>query len=339
MGDIFDQAAKLKQPPTGDIFDQAQAATPAPPPETATDRLFKGMGTAPATISAAPTGVNAWLSDAENDLRHGGQSTFIGKMLHAAGANPNGVDSGTGSYAADTVASVPLGLLHAAQGVAQTPEHPVMGPLHALGGALQTLTVPASFVAPETQALKDASLASKARQVLLPTTEEAGKLFQPIEAAAKSTPVKTDMARAIAEEAQKYGNAGASGPPKVLTRFLARTAETPMNPQSPVFYPEARKFAENAGRLSASEKLALNPQMDRLVSKFAAALKTANRAAADEVGMAPQYDEAMRQYAGAANRAKMLDKVKDVAKDAVIKLAIGGAIGAGGVGAYKTLAK
>jgi hypothetical protein len=322
MGDIFDQAAKLKQPPTGDIFDQAVAGTP-PPAETATDRLTKGMGTEPATISAAPTGVRAWLSNAENDLRRGGQSTLVGKLLHAAGANPNGVDSGTGSYAADTVASVPLGLLHAAQGVAETPEHPVMGPLHALGGVAQAAMIPGAFIAPETQALKDASMASRARQAVLPAKQEVGKLFQPIEAAAKNTPVNLSEVRRIAEEAQRSDQAGGGAPP-VIKKFLARTEPTPASfpspavPAEPMNYPEGRLFGQNASRLSATDRLAATPNMERLVGKFADALRTANRGAAEKVGMGAQYDEAMRTYAGAAGRAKMLANLGDVAKKAAI---------------------
>jgi hypothetical protein len=342
MGDIFDQAAKLKQPPTGDIFDQAVAGTP-PPAETATDRLTKGMGTEPATISAAPTGVRAWLSDAENDLRRGGQSTLVGKILHAAGANPNGVDSGTGSYAADTVASVPLGLLHAAQGVAETPEHPVMGPLHALGGVAQAAMIPGAFIAPETQALKDASMASRARQAVLPAKQEVGKLFQPIEAAAKNTPVNLSEVRRIAEEAQRSDQAGGGAPP-VIKKFLKRTEPTPANFPSPaepaaaMNYPEARLFAQNSGRLSASDKMAANEPMQRLVGEFAAALKDANRAAAEKVGMGEEYDQAMKRYASVAKRDEFLGSIKKIATDAVVKhaaTAVG--LGAGGALAYKLL--
>lgn len=48
----------------------------------------------PATIGPAPTGVGAWLGNAENDLLHGNQSTIIGKTLHTLGANPNGLAGG-----------------------------------------------------------------------------------------------------------------------------------------------------------------------------------------------------------------------------------------------------
>lgn len=183
------------------------------------------------------------------------------------------------------------------------------------------------------------------RQTLLPTTEEAGKLFQPIEAAAKNVPVKTDVARAIAEEAKQYADKGATLP-KVLKNFLSRTEATPASfpypadPAPPVLYPESRLFAQNAGRLSAAEQMAANPNMQRLVGKFANALKETNRAGAEEVGMGAQYDQAMKTYAGAANRAKLLANLQKVAENAVVKGVVEGVgLGTGGLLAYKALSK
>ena len=324
----------------GNPIQNTTAATAPLPAETAADRIASPKGTTTGTISAAPTGAKAWLNDAENDVLHGGQNTFIGKLLHAAGANPNGAEAGVSPAVAQNMASVPLGVIHTAQGIADMPDHPVTGGLHALGGALQTATLPLSFIAPETQALKDASVASQVRQALLPTTQEVGKGFAPIEAAAKSTPINTDAARAIADEANKYAQTGAQMP-KVLRNFLDRTAgKSPMDPQSPVFYPEGRKFAENAGKLSVSETMDTKPQMQRLVGKFADALKTANRDAAAEVGMGDQYDEVMKAYRGAAGRENMLEKLKDLATSEVVKhVATGAGIGGAGYAAYKTFGK
>jgi hypothetical protein len=315
------------------------------PTQMANDRLLRGVGTAPATIGAAPTGAGAWLNNAESDLLHGSENTWVGKILHAAGANPNGLEAGVSPAVAQEMGSVPLGLVHAAQGVVETPEHPIAGPLKVASGALQAASLPLSFVAPETQALKEASTASQARQALLPTTEEAGKLFQPIEAAAKNVPVKTDPARAIAEEANKYAQSGATMP-KVLKNFLKRTEASPASfpfpaePPTPMLYPEGRLFAQNSGRLSVTDQMAANPNMQRLVGRFAEALKDANRAAAEEVGMGAEYDKAMKQYAGAANRAKMLQNLKDVAQSSVAKYLLEG-VGAGvaGAGMYKLLSK
>ena len=313
----------IPTPPSGTIVDTA----PLPNPETATDRIASPQGTTTGTISAAPTGASAWLGNAENDILHGGQGTFIGKMLHAAGANPNGAEAGVSPATAQQMESVPLGLLHTAQGIVETPDHPVAGPLKAASGVLQTASMPLSFAAPETQALKDSSALSQIRQAALPTTEEAGKLFQPIEAAAKNVPVKTDAARAIAEEAKQYADSGATMP-KVLKNFLNRTEPTPANFPYPaesapeVLYPESRMFAQNAGRLSASEKLESNPQIQRLTTKFAQALKDSNRDAADAVGMGKEYDQAMSKY----RTASQLQTLKDNA----VKYATG--VIAGGLG-------
>ena len=49
-----------------------------------------------------------------------------------------------------------------------------------------------------------------------------------------------------------------------------------------------------------AESMAAKPNMQRLVSQFAGALKDANRGAADEVGMGAEYDAAMKQYAAQA---------------------------------------
>lgn len=173
---------------------------------------------------------------------------------------------------------------------------------------------------------------SSARQSLFPTMEEAGKLFHPIEQAAKQTPIDIKAARAIAEEAKQYADAGATMP-SVLKKFLDRTEPTapasfphPATPAPDVLYPEGRLFAQNAGRLSASERLASTPNMQRLAGKFADALKTANRDAADSIGMGKQYDQAMSAYKGAAGRAQLMQNLKEIATKAAI-----GAAGLGGV--------
>ena len=519
-GTVDDLPAGYSRPNTSDDLPPgysrpgvAQAPqAPAPPSTTATDRIASPQGTSTGTISAAPTGVNAWLGNAENDLLHGGQGTFIGKTLHALGANPHGLESGVSPATAQFMGSPVLGTLHAVQGVAETPQHPIAGPLKTASGALQAATIPLSFVSPEVQALQDSSMVSRIRQAALPTTEEAGKLFQPIAAAAQNTPIETGPARAIAEEAKRYADAGATMP-KVLSRFLkatqapevpevpemasrgaipgnmaapsealpsavengqpmttpfsdtegaARTiARDPNLPPTPgqkppvsvaalserpgktilsikvngvragrmsltpmpelgdgaveistsqldksfrgkgngtaayqqaieyarskgvktlfsdnqvkpgaanvwdsmvqkgqavwdtatqrykidlastpppgqMLYPEGRLFAQNAGRLSASDRLASTPNMQRLTSQFYGALRDANRSAAESIGMGKEYDAAMSKYAGAANREKLMQNLGEFAKNEVVKWAIrGGIAGAAGAGVYK----
>ena len=175
-----------------------------------------------------------------------------------------------------------------------------------------------------------------ARRAWMPTLAEAGAKFAPVEAAAAKVPINTAPARALTEQASEYGQAG-STVPKVLRNFMSRT-----NPQTgfplpegaestpQVLYPEGRKFAENAGRLSAQEVMESNPQMQRLTAQFAEALKTANRDAAAKVGMADAYDDAMQSYRGASRRAELIQNAKDVAQKYILHAAATGAgLGAG----------
>lgn len=350
MGDIFDQAAKLKPAATGDIFDQAAAVAPpnaglAPP----------AGGLKPSLITNAPeesgleTGPLHSYNPAENNsLAHGGESarflaraanaagealnpvTQIPALFHAAVDKPQDSEQGAeerGAEAGGAASGVPPVLSRflyrtAVKPVANaiqdyssgkvTPEAAMNVSPEALGGAAGTVV-----------GAKALESLPGIRKTLLPTTEEAGKLFQPIEAAAQRVPVNTSAARAIAEEAQRYGDAGATVPP-VLKKFLARTEPTPASfptpaiPADPVNYPEGRLFGQNASRLSATDRLAATPNMERLVGKFADALRTANRDAAEQVGMGDQYDAAMKAYGGAAGRAKMLANLGDVAKKAAI---------------------
>ena len=163
-----------------------------------------------------------------------------------------------------------------------------------------------------------------------------GEAFQTIETAAKHAPVETSAARRIAEQAKEYEDTGSGSMPQVLKKYLQRTEPTPgvfPEPHTPapsVLYPESRKFAENAGRLSAQEIMEAKPQMQRLTSQFAQALKTANRAAAESVGMGDAYDDAMEAYAKSKGREEMLANVKDVAKKYVFRTMLQGmGLGAG----------
>ena len=117
-------------------------------------------------------------------------------------------------------------------------------------------------------------------------------------------------------------------------RYKIDLASTP--PPGQMLYPEGRLFAQNAGRLSASDRLASTPNMQRLTGQFYVALRDANRSAAESIGMGKEYDAAMSKYAGAANREKLMQNLGEFAKNEVVKWAIrGGIAGAAGAGVYK----
>lgn len=123
---------------------------PAPNPNA--NSSITGQPIAPAShdfgggtgeISAPQGGTNSWLSQLEQDVRHGSGATFPGRVLSALGAK--GTDQGVSQGAADTAASIPLGAIRTAQGVASSWEHPIAGPLKAIGGVLQMGTLPLAF--------------------------------------------------------------------------------------------------------------------------------------------------------------------------------------------------
>ncbi len=163
----------------------------------------------------------------------------------------------------------------------------------------------------------------------IPSKAAAGAKFQTVMDAAKNVPIDTTEAGNAALRAEQLSKTG-STMPKVLNDFMKYPGDRPLN------YEIGRDFASNAGALSASEKLASNPQMLRQVGAFADAMKTANRAAAESVGMGSLYDDAMSEYAKAASMADKAAIVKKWAGRAGAVAALGAA-GRAGYDLYEKL--
>jgi hypothetical protein len=195
------------------------------------------------TISAGPGGVLGWLHDLEGDLRNGTGSTAVGRFLSSVGAQPIGHTT-----AGDQVESVPLGLIHTAAGLVAMPQHPVHGAVAAGKGALETLTIPAAFAAPESDAIAEAApgvvqkaanaiksvtpqsvqdAAAEAQQVARPVTDalssagswikqQAQKLYVP--QAAKDARAAGQDAGTIANAERPIGDINQSALPKLQTR-------------------------------------------------------------------------------------------------------------------------
>ncbi len=90
---------------------------------------------------APRSGVAEWLKDAAGDIRHGTDSTIIGRGYRALGG------TGVGdSPVSDFMASPVLGPLKTAQGVAELPSHPARGFADATDGIMQTGTLPGAFM-------------------------------------------------------------------------------------------------------------------------------------------------------------------------------------------------
>ncbi len=158
---------------------------------------------------------------------------------------------------------------------------------------------------------------------LVPSKVRAGANLGKVAAVVGENPTK-NMTAADAV-ASRYSELTERGHPttKVFEDYLKRQ-EHPL--RGPMTYNESFDFASKAGQLSAEEKLAANPQMQAQVSKFAKALKEANRATAEEAGMGKVYDQAMTEYRRASNIA---DKAAVVKKWALYGALTGAAGGAG----------
>ncbi len=184
MADIFDHLANGQSTTPanqqGDIFDQLaaqskQASQPTPNPGTA-------------TISAptAPTGpldhIARWANNVADDLRYGTDRTGIGSLLKHMGAG--GVYNGNSEAVGDFMASLPLGALRIIKGGAEyldASKNPLQGIKDVGAGALQASTLPASFIAPESEAIETlpgrvaGNVADAAKSATSAVQEQAGK--------------------------------------------------------------------------------------------------------------------------------------------------------------------
>lgn len=266
-----------------------------------------------ATIGAQPGGVQGWLKNLEGDVKYGGTATLFGKILHHIGAQ--GTEFGAGKDSGGYLASPVLGPIHAAQGVAATPEHPIAGPVKALGGVLETATLPAAFIAPgaaEVGAEATAQVGSKAAQIakaipeMIPSAERAGKLFQEVKAAAGAKPIDVSLPGNTALEIDRLAQSGGSMP-KVVRDFLKRASDPD---KGAITYSEARDFYSNASRLSADEAQRLTPNMKRMVGQFTFNLGKSIKGAAAEAGQAENYQQAMSEYAKAMRLREIAEEIK-----------------------------
>ena len=126
----------------------------------------------------------------------------------------------------------------------------------------------------------------------IPRTSRAAANFDTVMNAARNQPLNIGPAGDVALRAQELASRGATQP-KVVSDFT-RAATAPTAPL--ITYEAGRDFAANAGRLSAQDKLASNPPMQRQVSLLARALDTANEDAANRAGVGDQYRAAMKEY-------------------------------------------
>lgn len=242
-----------------------------------------------ATISA---GSGPFWERVQNDLRYGGTSTPIGRAAKAIGVQPFGEKSD------NPITQTLLGPAKVGQGIAETPKHPIMGPVHAVGGLLDTANIPLAFAA------NAPGVAEKVFGATIPPVakEQAAQKFSQVMSAAGNQPVNIAEAGNIALRSQELAQSGGSMP-KVIRDFLRRASDPE---KGPITYAEARDFYSNATRLSADEFNRLTPVMKAQVGKFTNALGRGIYGAAESVGQGEQYARAMSQYRFGAQGTKVM---------------------------------
>lgn len=150
----------------------------------------------------------------------------------------------------------------------------------------------------------------------LPSTARAGAALQEVKAVAGDVPINTAKPGNTALEIYTQSQRGANLPSSVgkLVRRLAAPDQPPMT------YAEAKDFQSNISKLSANEKMALNPNTKRLVGQLNEDLKSSLQDAADTAGKGQQFQKAMQEY----HSAMKLRGVSDAVIDATWKAALSG---------------
>lgn len=139
-------------------------------------------------------------------------------------------------------------------------------------------------------------LGTKAIASRLPSKGAAGALFNQVSGAAGDIPIDVTAPGNSALKAKELAQAGGRMP-KVINDFIRRTTDPN---QPPLTYDEARNFYSNASRISSDEAQRLTPVMRRQLVQFTRDLGDSIGGAADQGGVLPQYQGAMKQYRQAA---------------------------------------
>lgn len=151
----------------------------------------------------------------------------------------------------------------------------------------------------------------------LPSADRAGQALERVKAAAGNVPIDTAKPGNTALDIYTQSQRGATLPTPVSK--LVRRLTTPGS--DPMTYAEAKDFQSNISKLSANEKMNLNPNTQRLVGQLNADLKESLQNAAHTAGMGSEFAQAMHEY----RMAMKLKGASDAVIDAGWKAALSGA--------------
>lgn len=185
-------------------------------------------------------------------------------------------------------------------------------PTQQLGGAAETIAEMAVPVDAGVQAI--------------PSTARAAGKFSEVMGAAKGLPINEIPVAQQAMRIKEFASHGATMP-KAVNDFLRYVS----NPnQGQMTYETGRDFLVNLGRLSVSERMAMNPPMQREVAIMTGNLAKSVADAANAAGKGQVYAQAMKEYGQAKQLQSVYDAFLAGAKKGALPAAIaGGAAGAG----------
>lgn len=306
------QGKPLPASPQGVEYD-AEGKPLSAPNAAAPDRTGKNVQPTPgAVLRPASTGVVPWFNDVENDLRHGGGRTVVGRTLghlqEQGDKGYTGLEAGASPGQTDFMGSVPLGATKAAKGAAELgwSGQPGQGLKDIVSGTAQAATVPSVFMGGPIAEGADAMIPSRLR---------AGQVLGDIGNAAKDVPV---IPRATMPAVRRWSELTEAGgkTAKPITKLSNRLTDylTPATkePQEPMLFPEARDRYSNITDLTRQPKLqtlmgrGLKPTMLRQAGSVRQGLNSDLTDAAATIGRGEDYTNAMTEYAQAAKLGKAL---------------------------------
>lgn len=315
-----DPFSSVAEPHSGsdDPFSSIAEPIKVPPPTTGATLQVDTRG--PAT---------RWLQDLSADLRSGGGRTVVGRSLGTLQGRGNkgysGLESGVSKGAAEFLGSPELGAVKTAQGIVETPEHPIKGPLKALGGVAEMATIPSMVMGgPGATAAIEAA----------PSRKFAAELFKDVSENAGNVPVLLQRSGPELTRFKELADAGGAMP-KAVRRLMSRAAEAGTPGGKPLTYDEARDIYSNLSSLSAEDASRLNPVMRRQMGKAVQALKDDIGEAAGQTGQAAKYYAALKNYAQASKLLRASGKIQEYLAKPAIKAAGAGAGGVAGYELYK----
>lgn len=260
--------------------------------------------------------VSNYFHQVGQDLTQGGSRTGIGKalgFLQGRSQGYSGLNSGTSEGAANILGSPFTGTAQALEGAASIPQHPIAGPIKAVGGLLKASTIPSLMMGGGgINAAVDA----------VPSAKYAGQTLSNIAQAAGNADVPLNQSLGPLQRLAELNARGGSGSvPAGVMQLLERSQAV-----APMAYPEARDFASNVSSLSGLEKMAAKPQVFSQMNALRSGL---HGDIADSLGdLGPNYLDAIKEYA----RAKALQDAAAKVGGTVTKYAAKAALGAAGAG-------